>query len=65
MFSIDEVRRNAKERVTRFHAEASVARIRRAPSRSFRTSAARFARSFAAWIEPDASRPRGANHASP
>lgn len=64
MFSIDEIRRNANERVTRFHAEAAAARHRRDPSRSFRTQAARFVRAIAAWIEPDASHPRGVPYAS-
>ena len=65
MTSFEQIRRNAQARVTRFHTEASTACTRRAPSRSFRARAACYARSFAAWIEPDAAHPRGAPHVSP
>ena len=64
MYSIDQIRRNANEKVSRFHAEANAARHRPDPSRSFRAHAARAIHAVAAWIEPDGSHPRGVPYAS-
>ena len=65
MFSIDEIRRNAHHRVRRFHEEANAMRYRHHRFRVFRIRTARIVHAAAAWIEPEASKPRGVPHASP